>query len=252
MVAILAVAAGLTVLISDRLDDGSTGGGDQVVGGDTDSSDTTAVPPEGQVRVTGTLTALHVEGAVVDPREIPTPFTIVSERGFGNGGELTGVQVDGMEASVVWDGGRPFVLSSGGAMVLDPVTVDLAPEGVRLALGGAVHDLTPGLYQLDTPVAVGTSGVASSRDSVAFTAGEGAVFAANGDAALFLDQSSPRHLLGPGLVHFEGTLEVADADGTRPVATLDAAIGAFDITLTPDPGGGWTVTAVLEGELSTT
>lgn len=256
MTVILAVTVGLTVLISERLDAGGDGG-DQVIGGADGSitpgaeSTTTSgppVPPAGQVRVTGNLTAVHLDGAVLDPREVATPFTVVSDRGFGNGGELTGVEVEGTEVSIVWDGGRPFVLSSGGAMVLDPVTVDLAPEGVRLALAGAVQGFTPGTYQLDTPVAVGTSGVAGGREAVTFDAGDRSTFAAKGDAALFLGPIKPRHLLGPGTVHLEGTLELTGAGGARPAATLDAATGAFDITLTPVAGGGWTITATLQGE----
>ncbi len=259
MTLILALAAGLTVVISERLDEGGEGS-DQVVGADgaVPSETTTSVgspatdPPTGGLQVTGTVTALHLEDAVVDPREVPTPLTIVSDRGFGNGGEVLGVLVDDTEQSIVWDGGTPFVLSSGGALVLDPLTLDLAPEGVRLALSSGVHSFTPGTYQLDTPVAVGASGVAGARESVAFEVTDHTTFEPRGDAALFLAPIAPRHLLGPGTVHLEGTLEVTDADGTRSITKLDAATGAFDITLTPAPGGGWTITATIQGKATTT
>ncbi|MGK2949176.1 MAG: hypothetical protein ACSLFP_11420 [Acidimicrobiales bacterium] len=256
----LAVVGGLTYLVSERLDLGD--GGNQVVSGpdgtvaagsgDTTTTTVTApteVPAPGQTRVTGTVTAVHLEDAVLDPRDVPTPLTIVSDRGFGNGAELSGVLVDGAAASVVWDGGRPFVLTSGGSLVLDPVTVDLVAEGVQLTLGGAVHQLAPGTYQLDTPVAVGAAGFGSARDAVVFTADDGSLLDANGDAAIVLDpESGARRFLGPGSVRLEGTLEVTDADGSRPARTIDAAAGAFELTLTPAPGGGWTVEAVLEGE----
>ena len=257
MMALVVAVAGATALAATLLD-GSTGGGDQVVSGadgtvspGTAPSSTTVVstvPPEGQLTVTGTVTVVHVDGAVLDPREVPTPLTVTSDRGFGNGGELTGVTVDGAAASVVWDGGRPFVLSSGGALVLDPVVVDLTPAGLRVALAGSVQGLTPGTYVLDTPVAVGTSGVAGARDQVTFSATEDSRFQAAGDAALFLDGSGPRHLTGPGSVHLEGALEVTDATGTRVVSVVDLAEGPFDVVLTPTGDGGWTITATLQGE----
>ncbi len=208
--------------------------------------------PAGQVKLSGTVTAVHLEGAVLDPREMATPFTIVSDRGFGNGGELAGINVDGTAATLVWDGGRPFVLSSGGSMILDPVTVDLVPEGLRLALGRTVQAFTPGTYRLDTPVAVGTSGVAAARDSVTFDADDRSSFSVRGDAALLLPADAPRHLLGPGLVHLEGALELVEADGQRQATTLDTAAAAFDITLSPIPGGGWSITGVLQGEITAT
>jgi hypothetical protein len=177
---------------------------------------------------------------------------VVSDRGFGNGGEITGVTVEGTAKTIVWDGGRPFVLTSGGQLVLDPVPVDLTPEGLRLALSDAVHAFTPGTYQLDTPVAVGASGVAEARDAVTFESTADSRFEPRGDAALVLPASAPRRLVGPGTVHLEGTLELTDATGTRAVVTLDMATGAYDVALTPSPEGGWTVTATLQGETTAT
>jgi hypothetical protein len=257
MTTILAATAGLTILISEGLGRGSDGG-DQVitnpnatVSTSTTTSTATSAVPDSAATVTGTITALHLEGAVVDPREITTPLTVIADRGFGNGGRITGVLVDGTPATIEWDAGRPFVLSSGGAMVLDPVRMDLTPEGIRLNLADAVHLFTAGNYHLDTPVAVGTSGVAGARESVVFSATAESRFEARGDAALFLDAARPRHLLGPGVVHLEGTLEISDATGKRTVGRVDAAEGAFDVTLTPVAGGGWTVRALLGGELTT-
>ncbi len=253
MVLILGLAAGLTVVVSQRLDGGE--GDDQVVGepdgtvppATTGGTAATAAPSTGALRVTGTVSAVHVEGAVLDPREVPTPLTITSERGFGNGGEIVGAVIDGIEQTIVWDGGRPFVLASGGALVLDPVTVDLVAEGVRVALSRAVHVFTTGSYQLDTPVAVGSSGVAEARESVAFDTTDRTTFEPRGDAALLLDATKPVHLLGPGTVHLEGSLELAGADGEHPARAVDATVGPFDITLTPVAGGGWAITATLQG-----
>ena len=258
-VALLA-AGGVTYLASERLDLGGDGG-DQVVSGPDgtvapgtgDTTTTTGptgsvVPAPGQTQVTGVVTVVGIDDAVLDPRNVPTPLTVVSDRGFGNGGELTGVTVDGQPASVVWDGGRPFVLVSGGGLELDPVRVDLTPEGLRLTLGGGAHAVQPGSYELDAPVAVGTAGVASARDGVAFTADGSSLFEAKGDAGLVLTGDAPRRFLGPGTVRLEGTLEITDADGTRTVSTIEATSAAFELTLTPVAGGGWSVTATLQGE----
>jgi hypothetical protein len=208
----------------------------------------TLVPAEGQVRISGTISAIHLEGAVLQPRTLSTPLTVTSDRGFGNGGEVTGLTVDGDAASIVWDGGRPFVLSSGGGLVLDPVAVDLVPDGLRLLLGGATHGLVPGTYHLDTPVAVGTSGIATSRDEVTFNAPDGAVFRADGDASLLLGKDVPEHrFAGPGTVHLEGALQLVDHEGHQSsTKTFDLAQGRYDLTFSPDDQGSWTVVGVAD------
>lgn len=257
MTAVLVLAAAATVLVYDRLGAGS-GAADQRVGsvdGPDDGASTTSTSlgrdepglPPGQLTVRGAVTAVHLEGAVLEPRAVATPLTIVADRGLGNGGEVTGVLVEGRPASVVWDGGRPFVLASGGALVLDPVVVDLVPEGLRLALADARHGFTPGTYRLDTPVAVGSAGVAAARDSVTFEAVDSSTFGGAGDAALVLGPDRARRLLGPGRMRLEGSFEVTDADGTRAVSTVDGADVAFDLTLTPLEGGGWTVRGTVQG-----
>jgi len=247
------------VVVLDGVDD-ATGGDDQLVddpvGTDTTGTGTSpgaaggdpaAVtddpvlrPAAGQVRVNGTITALHLEGALPEPRLVSTPLTLVSERGFGNGGEVTGVQISGRDSEVVWDGGRPFLLSSGPGLELDPVEVDLVPEGLRLALGGGIHAFAPGEYRLNTPVAVGSAGIATAQDAVTFEAGTDALLAASGDTALVLGPTGPHRLVGPGLVHLEGDLTILDEDGTSRVTSLDLADGVFDLVLTPTPTG-WTV-----------
>lgn len=259
MWAVLLAVIGVTVVANDRLDLGADGG-DQVVSAPdgtvepgTGDSTTTSIDPEvvpgpGQVRIRGTVTAVHLEGAVLDPRAIPVPLTVVSDRGFGNGGELTGVEVDGQASSIVWDGGRPFVLSRGEALIPDPVVLDLVPEGLRLALGGGVHGLAPGSYRLDTPVAVGTAGIATPRDSVTFAAGPDARFEARGDAALVLGPTGPWRLTGPGVVRLEGTLELTGASGTRAAASHNVALAAYDLTLTPAPGGGWSIEGLIDAK----
>lgn len=258
MTAAVAVVAGLTALAYNGIDLASDGG-DQVVSGSATTGSTTpegddadgALAP-GEVRVSGTVTTVLIAGAVLDPREVPTPLTITSERGFGNGGELTTVEVDGEPASIVWDGGRPFELTSGGSLVLDPLNLALTPEGLRAVLGHGNHAFTPGTYRIDTPVAVGRAGIATPRDSVTFTAIEGSLFEGRGDAAILFPPEAPRHFIGPGKVVMGGTLEVTDLDGTRTAtAVTTEAPSAFDLTFTPDGAGGWTVDGLVEQATAT-
>jgi len=250
----LAVVVGLTVLVHDQIDVGGDGG-DQIVSGagtlpeangSTIPGEPVLVPGPGQVEVHGTVTAVLIVDAVLEPRDVPTPLTITSERGFGNGGEVTGVEIDGAPSTIVWDGGRPFTLSSGGALLLDPVDLALVPAGLQAVLGRSNHALSPGTYQLDTPVAVGQEGVATPRDTVTFDAVEGTLFEARGDASVIFGPDAPRRFVGPGKVLLAGTLEVTDADGTRTETTVATEVAAFDLTFTPDGAGGWTVDGVVD------
>lgn len=235
----LALTVAVTALASGRLDGASAG--DQVVAPERP----TPGERSGQIEVTGTLTSLRLHGAALDPRSMPTPLTITSERGFGNGATLTRVGVDGTESSIVWDGGRPFVLAGDGGLIADPVVVDLVPEGLRFLLGGSTHRLVPGGYQLDTPVAIGTSGVATPRDSVAFTATDDTRLEGRGDAALVVGLSQPQRLRGPGRVEIEGALELTDATGVRSTSALVMDLAAFDLTVKDDGNGTISIRGIV-------
>lgn len=239
----IAAVVGATVLIYDQLDIGGDGG-DQVVSGPgpfPESNGTT-----GEAEIHGTVTTVLISDAVLQPRDLPTPLTITSERGFGNGGEITSVEVDGRPSTIVWDGGRPFTLVSGGALLLDPVNVALVPAGLQAVLGQGNHALSPGTYQLDTPVAVGQEGIATPHDSVTFVAGEDTLFEARGDASVIFGPEVPRRFVGPGKLLLSGTIEVTDADGTRTETTITTEVAAFDLTFTPDGNGGWTVDGIFD------
>jgi len=255
MWALLAFVAALTIVASERLRDGGTADDQVVAVGDdasTSSPDTSGAaggtapaPRAGQVRVTGTLQVVLLGGAVLEPRTVTSPLTVVSERGFGNGGELTGILVDGRRATAAWDGGRPLVLSGRGGLVLDPVEVTLGPGGLELTLGGGNHGLMPGTYQLDTPVAVGAQGIATPYDRLTFEADGQSVFEALGDASLVLGPQAPHRFLGPGRVLLEGELTVTDEAGTRGVPRLAVEVAAFDLTLTPTAEGAWRVDGLV-------
>ena len=257
---LLVLVVGATVVVADVLDLGEaedqlvgTGDGtlpdrpdDRPAGDEPTGEEPTEALRPGQHRVSGTVTAVHLEGAVLDPRTLPVPLTVSSERGFGNGGDVTGITVGGQPSTLVWDGGRPFVLSAGAGLVVEPTVVDLVADGLRLALGGGAHALEPGAYQLDTPVAVGQAGIATPRDSVAFEAGPDARFEARGDAAVLLDGGTARRFLGPGSIRLEGALQVTGPDGPAEAATFEVARAAFELTFTPVEGGGWRVEGLVD------
>lgn len=244
---VLVAVVGVTVVLHDRLDDGG-GASDQVISpaaGDT----ATSVRAGAQIAVSGKVTAIHLEGAVLDPRDVPTPLTISSDRGLGNGADVTGVTVGGKPSTIVWDGGRPFVLSAGPGLTLDPVTVDLVGSSLSCALAPGVHALRPGAYRLDTPVAVGSSGVATSHDSVAFEAGADSRLSARGDAALVFGPEGEHTFTGPGLVHLEGELVIERPVGAQSATTLDLSSAPYELTFSPTEGGGWTVSGRVESRV---
>jgi hypothetical protein len=248
---VLAVIAA-TVVIYDRLESFNAPS-DQVIGpADDEAGDGGAEEQEAQdddagvLRIEGTITALHLEGAILDPRSVPTPLTLVASRGFGNGGEVTGVTVEGRPSSIVWDGGRPFVLSSGPGLVPDPTTVDLAEDGLHVSLGGGAHTLEPGTYRLDTPVAVGDRGVATPRDSVSFRAGDDAQLEADGDTALVLAAPEGQGFAGPGNVHLEGDLLIDQGETVQAATSLDLEDQPFELIVTGFEGGRWTVSGRIE------
>lgn len=248
--AVLVLVIGATVVASDRLDLGG-GGADQVIGGPdgvvtSTTAPTIVVPGPGQVRVSGTLSTLRLDGALLQPRLLATPLTITANRGFGNGAELTGISVDGKPSTIVWDGGRPFALFGGAGIIPDPLIVELGSDGLRVTLGRSAHRLEPGTYRLDTPVGVGTSGIATPRDSVIFDATDESMLAARGDAAVMLSPSSPHRFLGPGRVDLRGFLDLTDADGTRQAPSYEVDVAAYDLTIEPDGSGGWTIEGLVD------
>ena len=252
LASVLLLVVGLTVVLHNRLDSGGNGKSSDTAtigtGGSTTSTSNPGQPADsGAVTLTGTVTTVHLEGAVLDPRTILTPLTLTSDRGMGNGAELTGVDVAGSPSVIVWDGGRPFVLASGPGVVLDPVVADLTADGLHLALGNGAHKLVPGAFQLNTPVAVGgDSTTPAEHDSVAFTAGPSALLEAKGDTALVFPHSAPPvHMKGPGLARLRGTITVTQGGHHKSVKTVDLGAGPFDLIFTPITGG-WAVSGTVQ------
>lgn len=255
---VLLAVVGTTVVVYDTLD-GITGASDQVISvpSDDGSAEPGRVPDDdddgdeegGFVEVAGRIDLLRLEGAVPDPPLVPTPLRIESDRGFGNGGEITGVTVGDTASAIVWDGGRPFVLSAGPGLLLDEVVVVLDDGDVLCTLGRGAHRLPRGDYQLDTPVAVGGSGIAAPRDRVAFTAGADGRFDAHGDAALRLPPETSYAFAGRGQVSLVGDLVVTTDQGGQAASSLDLRDGAYQLTLSPTEGGGWTVSGRVQSRV---
>ncbi len=203
-------------------------------------------PADNQVFVFGSVTAGHLENAVLDP--LPMPVTVTTpQRGEGAGATIKGVTVGGKNSQIEWDAGRPFQLSGDGGALLVPTTVvDIADGAATVSLDGRSAGLQPGTYTLDTPVAVSTGGLARPTDSVTFDAAGGTALEFRSGSATGLPQTA--HITGQGTVTFEGVLSVAHADRTIRAAksiTLDS--GQYDLTIVSTPNGGFTLYATLTG-----
>lgn len=188
----------------------------------------------GQTEVTGVVTLFKADNAVPTSR-LAAPFTV--PRGMAT---VTGALVGGVRSTIVWDGGRPFVLEpaggAGGGLMFGGGPLEVDAAGARWTLDGT-SGMVPGRYRLRTPVAVGASGLARPRDAVDFDADESTRVAFRGGAAAVFPLA-PVTLTGPGTVRLEGRLSVrtADDESARPsgVVTLQ---GSYEATLTPGVDG---------------
>jgi hypothetical protein len=236
----LALVAGATAAVVDALD--LAAGGPTVEGGSSTSTTADHSLRPDQVRVTGALSAVHIEGCVVDPLSLPVTIEAAA-RGASNGAEIAHVTVGDKPATIVWDAGRPLQLSGAGPLLLDPVTVELGPGGIVLGVGGTVVAFTPGEHRIDTPVAVGQSGLARPKDTVTFAATDGSTMALRGASTITL--------AGPGLVALAGQLTVITVSGSRQVSKVDLPAGSFELKLIVGPAG-YAVDALLQGPTTST
>lgn len=188
------------------------------------------VLPEGQAKVTGTLTSLR--GTDVAGPTLSMP--VVLEEGTAT--------IETGEVTIVWDGGRPFRLEGDGALDLGPTEVVLDATTSRWSLDG-VRVLLPGRYRVLTPVAVGRGGLAEPRDTYDFVAGDDTTIEAPG-AWLTRPRTSMR-LEGPGTLILEGRFDVRTRDGRRTTTRLEFGPGPFELDLAADG----TMSATLQGPL---
>lgn len=202
------------------------------------------VLPENQIKLDGTLGRLTGGDAVGPPLRPPLQFPA------GGRATIEDALVDGQRSTIVWDGGRPFVLDGSGGIDLGPVRVSVERDGsASWALSDGVRSILAGTYQLRTPVAVGRGGLASSRDQVTFTADDQTTIETKGVATG--TPPSPLHLEGPGTLTLDGTFTMRTRDGTRTVTHLEFGPGPFVVDLTLIAGGGVRLVATLQGEVRT-
>lgn len=204
-----------------------------------------------QAVVTGTLTRL-VGTRVSDAPPLPLPLTLtVATRGGGTKAEFGGGAVDGKNATISWDGGRPLPLRGQGAIDLNgPVNMELTPAGGSWALDGGSRLLTPGSYAFGATVAVSplNAGLGAPRENAKLDvpAGAAASLRTNGDVRTTTPASALK-LRGPGELVLEGSLEVRTREGPRTVRKVTFGPGAFEVDLEPQPGGYRIGRAFLQG-----
>ena len=257
LLALLGLAAGLTFggyqlwdhAVSTRT--GADDNGGVIAGGGTTvpGAPTTALAAK-LVTVTGTVSALHVEGAVIEPLGLPLTIT-TPERGEGSGATVKGITVDGKSSGIEWDAGTPLELSGDGTLQLAPLGLDADADHLYVSFATGAHGFSPGEYHIDTPVAVGTGGLATPVRSVTFEATTSSTITFRGNASTTLD---PRELSiqGPGKVVLAGDLTVVQPDGsTLKAATVTLSSGPFTLAITPVPGGYSLQQATLQGVIQT-
>jgi hypothetical protein len=245
MLAIVALVAGATVgayRAWDRATHTREDNGGVLAGGASLGTLPEGTPPpaEGQVIVTGTVTAAHLEGALVATLATPIDVT-TANRGQG-GATITPVLVNGKSTSIEWTAGQPLPLTGdGGSLALGPIAVDVT-DGIALVLDG-VHGVAPGTYNIATSVAVGSQ----PKDSVTFEATDKTTIQFRGAATTPLP--TPELTTdGSGTLSLEGALTIAHADRTTSQAsTISLDGGTYAIKLTPAVGGGFNVQASLLG-----
>jgi hypothetical protein len=205
------------------------------------------VPAAGQSFVKGTVDKVSVEGANGPP--IATPFTLTAvERGTGKA-TIVNVLVAGKRTSIAWGGGTPLPISGGGGSVdLGGTKVDVDSTGSSWTVDGAARALKPGNYHVGATVAVGLGGLATSKDSVDFTADAMTSINATGGVVVKVPPAKLA-LTGPGKVTASGQLQVRDSTSTKPAASIQFGDGPFTVTLTPN-AGRFDLDAVLQGPLT--
>jgi hypothetical protein len=248
----LVLAIGAAAVIADAVDDDQPAAPTSSTTAAAAGPRTRVVPAANQSFVVGTATPGSIEGTPLIPA-LYTPFAVTTpSAGFGAGATIEGAVVDGETVTIVWDAGRPFDLAgNGGGMRLGRVRIELTPAGATYVFpDGVVHGLLPGLYELRTPVAVGGTGLAQTRDTVTFEATQSTTISFRGGASA----ASPpgEHVVnGPGRVVLDGELSVERADGVGPARHVELPEGEFTVELA-QTADGWIVDATLQGDVVAT
>jgi len=208
----------------------------------------TLVPGDGQEFVTGDVATFMADDAEAG-QPLASPFTLeAAERGEGSA-TIDNALVDGRRTTISWSSGTPLPITGGGGLELGPVHVEVDPGGVTWGLDGGTRNFVPGTYRAGAAVAVGTAGIASTRDSVSFEADSQTVLNARGGVVVKVDPQSLK-LTGPGKISVSGTLKVQDPDETREAGAVTFGPGPFEVDLTPGGSTGVTLRSVLQGRVT--
>lgn len=211
------------------------------------SSTELEVEPPGQAEVSGRAVAITADDAVAPP--LGLPVTITAERGQGRA-TITGAIVDGSRVTVAWNSGTPLPVSGSGALDLGPVHLDIGPAGIVWYLDGQPRGFTAGRYHLGASVAVGARGLATSRDSLDFTADAQTALITSGGVTVHLGGAA-LGLQGPGRLVLRGSFVVRTDSTQRPARAVSFGPGSFTLLERPT-ADGFVVEATLAGPLQTT
>jgi hypothetical protein len=221
----------------------SDGGGEQ----GAPVEETTFVPGPGQLFVTGDVSHLVAEDAVLK-ESFNTPFTLTAiERGSANA-TINNALVGGRRSTISWPSGTPLPITGHGGLDLGPVRVEVdARGGLSISLDGAARPFRPGSYRAAAPVAVGSGGIAAPRDSADFSADAQTTLTTRG--VVVRRDPARVELEGPGKVSVRGRLQVQTPEGRRSVGSVTFGPGPFRITLQPR-GDRATIESLLQGQFT--
>ena len=241
------------------------GGGDQVI--ESPATRRTVDHPRGRPRPTATGDAVAAAGrraGRTSPAPSPrcTSTAPCSSRGrcpprsrsCPSGASATAARSPGArsaasDSAIVWDGGRPFVLSSGPGPGARPGDGGPRPEGLRLALGDGVHGLVPG----DLPAQHPGGRRRRRRRVVAATPSR----SRPAPDALVRGQRrhrprarphgpAPPRRPGPRAPRGRPRRSPDSTGAQRRDRSSTSATAPFDLVFTPAPDGGWTVAATTD------
>ena len=93
-------------------------------------------------------------------------------------------------------------------------------------------------WKTTAPVAVGSSGIATSRDGIEFEIGEQTVIITNGGAFVKVPLTTELHLEGPGVIELTGQFRLSSPqEVATDVRSVRMESAPFAIDIIPVPGG---------------
>lgn len=184
--------------------------------------------------IAGRVDTLNLVPARLDP--LRGAVTVEAEERGAASAQITAASVDGKSETVVWGGGTPLVLDPGGGdgstpegvlgLELEPAPVEAGPAGLVIRLGGVRGRLAPGTYIMTGSVAVGTGGLAASKDTLTFVATADTTVTFAGSAIIRRPPAAVT-LSGPGTVHLVGDVELTGATADERAAIIEATAVPF-------------------------